>query len=170
MKMNCQSILTNFAPFWYEAEIEVEALGISKENYNKLIETGGELPDKIMAIREYRKMSQIYEDTLRKSNLKEKQFNTLSNSVITDTIDLLVKSQKVVMKEQRKIRDKTFPPEYWINTSVNDVKNYLEECQKNNMIHIYDISEFMKTYLRGKKGGDISRSFITAKYTYRKKQ
>lgn len=171
--MNCQTILTNLVPFWYEAKIEAiiaETLdNVSKEDYNKLIETGGELPKSLLAIREYQKMSQeVYGDMLREETLEEEQINTSPNTVINDVIYLLIKSQKVVVKERKQIKGKKFPPKYCINTSVKDVKNYLEECQKTKKINIFNVKDFMVTYLRGKKGGEVSRSFITEEYNKRK--
>jgi hypothetical protein len=164
MELNCQSIFTNMIPFWCEAEIEaniVKTVKISRTKYNKIIETDGKLPECLVVYRENRKMSQLFEDALRESALQEMNANISPDSIISEVIDLLVKAQKVVSHGTKKIRDKILPVEYWIKTSVKDVEDFLSKKQVSGEIDITDIPGFMKTYLKGKKGGHISNSYKT---------
>ena len=77
---------------------------------------------------------------------------------------------KVKKHEQKFIKEinKIVPEEYWILTSVKDVRFFLEEKQKSGEIEIDDIPGFMKKYLKGKRGGYISASFRVEKHTTRK--
>lgn len=77
---------------------------------------------------------------------------------------------KIKKGEPKTIRDKVFPGGYLITTSVPDVRSFLEEKQKSGEIAIDDIPGFMKVYLKGKKGKDVARSFITEKSINRNKQ
>jgi hypothetical protein len=98
------------------------------------------------------------DESLRLEGTSENTQNEIEN-----VIKLLINTSKVVKREPRKIKDKTLPEEYWINTSVNDVLDFLTLNINVGTIKITEPITFMKTYLKGKKGGLISDSFKTEK-------
>ncbi|MFP3042419.1 hypothetical protein LQZ19_11440 [Treponema primitia] len=83
-------------------------------------------------------------------------------AIINDVLRLLISEQQVVRKP-RKAENKNIPTEYWINTSVDDVFTFLSQSQQAGIIKIGDVKTFMKTYLKGKKGGLVANSFKTKK-------
>ena len=72
-------------------------------------------------------------------------------------------------KKKIKDREITIPGEYWIKTSVEDVKNTLKYLRETGEICIEDIPAFMKINLKGKKGGSIAASFRTEKSVKKRK-
>lgn len=141
MEMNCQSILTNLGPFWYEAEIEAEALGISKENYNRLIETDSELPEKIMTIREYRKMSQLFEDALCENNLKEKMESASQDFFVPEYIGKLINAGLVFCDGKRVIGNLANVAKYLENDCrIQVTERFLQEVFLKSNGTMYSIS------------------------------
>jgi hypothetical protein len=78
-KQEAREILVNaMGSLFAEAEIEAgiaEVAGISREEYNKIIETGLELPDCIKKYRENNKKRQFHEEKLLKAELNDKLLN-----------------------------------------------------------------------------------------------
>jgi hypothetical protein len=74
-KQEAQEILVNaMGSLFAEAEIEAgiaEAAGISREDYNKIIENGLELPDYIKKYRESNRKRKLYEEKLLKAELND---------------------------------------------------------------------------------------------------
>jgi hypothetical protein len=69
-----QDLLNTMGYLAKEAKIEVdiaENAGISRTEYNRIIENGGELPDCIKKYREDNQVKQTYEEALIESALKE---------------------------------------------------------------------------------------------------
>jgi len=100
-------------------------------------------------------------------NISTKQNKNTSQDIIQILLDYI--PPKVKKHEGKKIKEKIFQDTYWITTSVPDVQSFLEGKQKSGEIIIDDIPAFINTYLRGIKGGDPSRSYITEK-SKKKKQ
>ena len=80
----------------------------------------------------------------------------------------LLLTKKIKYKEAREIKKNSYesftvPPEYWINTTVDDVEKFIIDYIKGYNIQEFPIRAFMKEHLKGKKGKDISASFRTAK-------
>jgi hypothetical protein len=122
--------------------------------------------------RENRELAKWYEkckaDIDALPDILSQKVNVAKNN-IDMAIDLLIDYSYIKKIEKRKIKDKIIPEEYWIITSVKDVMGFLEEKKRADKIHIGDIKTFMKTKLKGKKGGSIANSFKTEKSKARKK-
>ena len=73
------------------------------------------------------------------------------------------------IKTTAKDGEKTIPAEYWIKTSFEDVRSTLFDLKEKGEIHIIDIDLFMKSRLKGKKGGNIANSFRTSKSVKKRK-
>jgi len=74
-------------------------------------------------------------------------------------------SLRKVIKHDEKITEKgkKFSEEYWITTTVQDVREILIKLKNKGKIKIGDVDSFMVHRLKGKSGGRISDSFKTAR-------
>jgi hypothetical protein len=83
-KQEAQEMLVNaMGSLFIGVEIEAtiaEKIGISREEYNKIIETGAELPECIKEYRRLNLMRQMNEEALIKSELKENQSTLLETT------------------------------------------------------------------------------------------
>jgi len=115
--------------------------------------------------RENRELTELYEKYKAKiKNLPAIPKKQIKNTP-EDIIQILLNHipPKVKQHEGKKVKDKTFPHTYWITTSIPDVESFLGEKQKSGEIVIDDIRGFIETYLRGTKGGQPARSYVTKK-------
>ena len=88
-------------------------------------------------------------------------------------LGLLCSLGKVIKHPERTVKvkdkEKTLPDEYWIFTTVQDVKETLIYLSNIGKIKIGDIDSFMKNRLKGKSGRSVSASLRTAKSVKKRK-
>ncbi|MDR2941206.1 MAG: hypothetical protein LBV17_01250 [Treponema sp.] len=143
------------------------------ESGDCIVEVNQEVHEIQNLCRQNRELTNWYEECKAKIEalsdiLIKKKKNTSREIIHILLYHIPPKVKKHEPKLIKKI-NKIIPAEYWILTSVEDVKFFLEGKQKSGEIEIDDIPGFMKTYLKGKKGGDISASFRVEKHKNRKK-
>ena len=154
MEMNCQE-LCNYL-YWgsVEAEIEADVLSKTAEEYNRLLETGKELPD---AVKEYwstRKTDRPH-DELIASFLEKQPVNLILESPekvqekIEHTLAILLKDSSV----------KKYKDEYRITKPAPDIKTILKAKIMLGIIdfpEIDGIDDFMSVYLTNKGGKSLA--------------
>jgi hypothetical protein len=96
---------------------------------------------------------------------KEAPDNGQTNFNVQNVITALMQAGEIIERPERKIKERTFPREYWIKTSVQNVENYLTTHKE---LQVENPRQFMINYLKGKKGGNIANSFKTEKVKKRK--
>ena len=169
-KQESRELLVNaMGSFFAEAKIEAqiaENAGISREEYNRIVENDLELPECIKKYRETNRQRKIYEEKILTHEIKERgELGTILARLdnpqwlkeqTEHTIALLEAGKHI-----KKVKIKSGDIEYWLTTTMPEGRETIRAKINLNSITLPDvegIDDFMITHFKSRKGNPLKDS------------